>query len=269
MKNSWIENRVEPHAFVAEVYRRMSLRHRAEQCAPSWAEVKDYPRVLQAMNEVGDLLPRDKHAAILDVGFGSGWFLAASLRLGYANLFGADFGIENKAYVKEWAPDAIQLSEIRSDIGSFLADKPETYDFIHMSHVIEHIPKYSLLWVVDALYRALKPGGVLMLRTPNMEGPCANSSFYVTLAHEYGFSSGNLASLLDICGFDEIRFHLPPIRHPNLKQRLGRLIRWPFLKESEIRHRLFGVNTHGHFDSELIVTSKRVNFPPLFDLKYR
>ena len=173
---------------------------------------------------------------------------------GYENLFGADFGIENKAYVKAWAPDAIQLSEIRSDIGSFLADKPETYDFIHMSHVIEHIPKYSLLWVVDALYRALKPGGVLMLRTPNMEGPCANSSFYITLAHEYGFSSGNLASLLDICGFDEIRFHLPSAHDPSLKQRLGRLIRWPFLKESEIRHRLFGVNEPGRFDSELIVT---------------
>jgi 2-polyprenyl-3-methyl-5-hydroxy-6-metoxy-1,4-benzoquinol methylase len=37
-----------------------------------------------------------------------------------------------------------------------------------MSHVIEHIPKYSLLWVVDALYYALQPGGILMLRTPNM-----------------------------------------------------------------------------------------------------
>jgi len=158
MKNSWIENRVEPHAFVAEIYRRMSLRHRAEQCVPSWAEVK--PRVLQAMNEVGGLLPRDKHAAILDVGFGAGWFLAAFLRLGYTNLFGADFGIQNKAYVKAWAPDAIQLSEIQIDIGGFLEDEPETYDFIQISHVIEHVPKYSLLWVVDALYRALKPGGV-------------------------------------------------------------------------------------------------------------
>src|SRR6202795_5283425 len=220
----------------------MSLRHRAEQCAPPWAEVKDYPRVLQAMNEVGDLLPKDKHAAILDVGFGAGWFLAATLRLGYANLFGADFGIENKAYVKAWAPDAIQLSEIRSDIGSFLADKPETYDFIHMSHVIEHIPKYSLLWVVDAIFRALKKDGVLLLRTPNMEGPTPNSSLYVTLAHEYGFSGSNLKSLLDICGFDDIRFHnLSPDNLP-LRQRLGALLRWPILAQSRLRHRLFGVN---------------------------
>jgi 2-polyprenyl-3-methyl-5-hydroxy-6-metoxy-1,4-benzoquinol methylase len=265
---------VDPHAFVAEVYRRMSLRHRAERRAPSWLEVKDEPRVLQAEHELrgllaDGLLPDDKQAAILDVGFGGGWFLAACLRLDYTNLSGAEFGVANKAYVKAWAPDAITLSEIESDIGSFLAEKPETFEFIHMSHVIEHIPKYSLLGVVDALYRALKPGGVLMLRTPNMEGRCANSSLYVTLAHEYGFSSANLESLLDICAFDEIRFHQPSTPHSSFKQTIGKLIRWPFLKESQLRHRLFGVNEHGHFDSELIVTGRRGNSPPFFDAQYR
>jgi 2-polyprenyl-3-methyl-5-hydroxy-6-metoxy-1,4-benzoquinol methylase len=260
---------VDPHVFVAEVYRRMSLRHRAGQRTPSWSEVKDDPRVLQAAHELRDLLPNRKEAPILEIGFGEGWFLAACLQMGYTNLSGADFGVANKAHVKAWASDAITLSEIQSDIGTFLADKPETYDFIHMSHVIEHIPKYSLLWVVDALYRSLKPGGLLLLRTPNMEGPCANSSFYVTLAHEYGFSSGNLSSLLDICGFDEICFHVASVRNPAFKQRVGRLLRWPFTKESQIRHRLFGVNQYGHFDSELIVTAKRGNFPPLFDPKYR
>ncbi len=260
---------MDSHAFVAEVYRRMSLRHSAERRAPSWAEVKNDPRVLQAAQELSGLLPSNKQAAILDVGFGGGWFLAACLRLGYTNLSGADFAIANKGHVRTWAPDALTLSEIQSDVGVFLADKPETFEFIHMSHVIEHIPKYSLLWVVDALYQALKPGGMLMVRTPNMEGPCANSSLYVTLAHEYGFSSGNLASLLDICGFDEIRFHVPLAHPPGFKQRLGKLIRWPYLKERQIRHRLFGVNEHGHFDSELIVTGKRGNFPPFLDPKYR
>jgi hypothetical protein len=103
-----------------------------------------------------------------------------------------------------------------------------------MSHVIEHIPKYSLLWVVDTLYRAPKADGTLMLRTPNMESPCANSSLYVTLAHEYG----------------------------NALRRI-------FLKENEIKHRLFGVNRHGIFGSELVVTAKRGAMPPLFDPKYQ
>jgi 2-polyprenyl-3-methyl-5-hydroxy-6-metoxy-1,4-benzoquinol methylase len=252
----------------------MSLRHRAELRSPSWPEVKDDPRVLQAADELRGLLaqgllPAAKRAAILDVGFGGGWFLAACLRLGYTKLSGADFGVAHKAHVQAWAPGAITLSEIQGDIGGFLAEKPETYEFIHMSHVIEHIPKYSLLWVVDALFQALKPGGVLMLRTPNMEGPCANSSLYVTLAHEYGFSSGNLESLLDICGFDQIRFHPPTTRHLSLKQTTGKLARWAFLKESQLRHRLFGVNKHGHFDSELIVTARRGDCPPFFDARYR
>jgi SAM-dependent methyltransferase len=131
-----------------------------------------------------------------------------------------------------WSERPIQLYEIEDNIGNFLSDRKEQYDFIHLSHVIEHIPKYSLLWVVDALYRALKPGGVLMLRTPNMEGPCANSSLYVTLAHEYGFCGSNLESLLDICGFDDVRFHGTTAFQPTLKQRGGALLRRIFLRKA-------------------------------------
>jgi 2-polyprenyl-3-methyl-5-hydroxy-6-metoxy-1,4-benzoquinol methylase len=260
---------MEPHAFVAEVYRRMSLRHPSDAASFRWNDVQNEPRVLQATYELADLLPANRNAAILDLGFGQGWFLAACLKLGYSNLSGADFGIANKAFVKAWAPDAISLYPIESNIGDFLADKPEHYDFIHMSHVIEHLPKHSLLWVVDALYRALKRDGVLMLRTPNMEGPCANSSLFVTLGHEYGFSGSNLQSLLDICGFDSIRFHQIPLRRPTLKQRVGRTVGWFFLQQSRLKHRLFGVNVGGQFGSELVVTAKRGDIPPLFDSRYR
>lgn len=260
---------MDPHAFVAEVYRRMSLRHPPDQRQFSWEEVESHPRVLQAMYELRGMLPTNKSAHLLDIGFGRGWFLAACLKLGYSNLSGAEFGIENKQFVKEWSPDHIALHEIEDNIGTFLADHPERYDFIHMSHVIEHLPKYSLLWVVDALYRALKRGGVLLLRTPNMEGPCSNSSLYVTLAHEYGFSGSNLRSLLDICGFDDIRIHKFGTYRPTLKQRAGKILRWPFLKENEIKHRFFGVNSGGEFDSELVVTAQRGDALALFDPKYQ
>jgi len=231
--------------------------------------MENQSQVLQAVHELRDLLPQNKNAPILDIGFGRGWFLAACLKLGYRELSGADFGIAHKDYIRTWSERPIQLHEIEDDIGNFLSDRAEQYDFIHLSHVIEHIPKHSLLWVTDALYRALKPGGVLMLRTPNMEGPCANSSLYVTLAHEYGFCGSNLESLLDSCGFDDIRFHRTTTFQPTLKQRAGALVRRLFLKESEIRHRMFGVNRGGIFDAELVVTARRGTMPPLFDTKYR
>jgi len=260
---------VDPTTFIAEVYRRMAARHAGENRRPSWSETEHDVTVLQATRQYAPYLPADKAARILDIGFGGGWFLAACLKLGYHNLSGADFGIAHKDYIRDWAPNRITLHEIQNDIGEFLSKKQEQYDLIHMSHVIEHIPKYSLLWVVDALYWALKSGGSVLLRTPNMEGPCASSSMYVTLAHEYGFAGSNLVSLLDICGFDDVRLVDFPAEASTLKQHLGNLVRWPILQESRLRHRLFGVNFGGKFGSELIVTARRGSWPPYFDQKYK
>jgi len=260
---------MEPNAFVAEVYRRMSLRYAGERPKPSFTEIQNDSRVLLATAEYSPFLPSDKKSAILDIGFASGWFLGACLKLGYTNLFGADFGIQYKRHVADWKKGTITLYEIETDIGTFLSHHPEQYDFIHLSHVIEHIPKYSLLWTVDALYQAIKPGGTLLLRTPNMEGPTPNSSLYVTLAHEYGFCGSNLQSLLNICCFDDIRFHNMRPPHPTVRQRVGDLLRWPYLQESRLRHRLFGVNIGGHFETELIVSARRGDLPPLFSTEYK
>jgi hypothetical protein len=115
---------------------------------------------------------------------------------------------------------------------SFLSDKREQYDFIHLSHVIEPVPNYSLFWALDALYWELQRGGSVLLRTPNMEAPCANSSLYATLSHEYGFAGSNLVSLLDICGFAEVRLIDFEDYAPALKRRLGNLLRWPILLQN-------------------------------------
>ncbi len=260
---------MEPNAFIAEVYRRMAERYSKERPHPTWSQAEKDPVVIACAKQYAPYLPSDRSAKILDIGFGGGWFLGACLKLGYTNLSGADFGIEHKGYVREWAPDRITLHEIRDNIGEFLSDKEEQYDFIHMSHVIEHIPKYSLLWNVDALYRSLKRSGRILLRTPNMEGPCANSGLYVTLSHEYGFSGSNLTSLLNICGFDDIRLVNFSKHSPTLKQRIGIWLRWPLLQINRFQHRLFGVNSGGQFDTELIVVGRRGDWPPYFDARYR
>jgi hypothetical protein len=86
-----------------------------------------------------------------------------------------------------------------------------------------------------------------------MEGPAALSSFYVTLAHEYGFSGSNLMQLLQICGFSELRF-IDTNKYQDLK---SRLVRAPYLFAQRIKLRLFGVNRGGQFGAELMVVARR------------
>jgi 2-polyprenyl-3-methyl-5-hydroxy-6-metoxy-1,4-benzoquinol methylase len=259
---------MESNAFVAEVYRRMSLRQAQSLPRETWEDMQRDTTVMQAQYEYASMLPGDKKAPILDIGFGRGWFLAACLNLGYTNLAGADFGIAHKSNVASWSP-CITLHEIKTSIADFLGERAEAYAFIHLSHVIEHIPKHCLLHAVDALYWSLQRGGRLVVRTPNMEGPCANSSLYVTLAHEYGFSGSNLKSLLHICGFDDIHFHRFRTHDPTMKQRIGELARRPVLGCNRVLHRLFGVNQGGQFGPELVVSGRRGSSEPLFDSKFK
>jgi len=79
--------------------RRMSLRHAAHtaECPkPTFAEIQNDSQVLPSVNQYAVLLPSDKNSAILDIGFGGGWFLAACLKLGYTNLSGAEFALNTK-----------------------------------------------------------------------------------------------------------------------------------------------------------------------------
>jgi SAM-dependent methyltransferase len=48
-----------------------------------------------------------------------------------------------------------------------LVDEPGGYDVITLSHVIEHVHDPSAL--LRAIYRMLRPGGLLWLETPNLD----------------------------------------------------------------------------------------------------
>ena len=260
---------MKPDYFIKEAYRRMSLRSKDQKHYENLDDFLNQEAALIAEEEYLTVLPKDKNARILDIGFGTGWFIAACIRMGYTNIYAADFFAQEKLKKIVDSCDAIkEVFDIEENIGDFLAKTNQKFDYIHMSHVIEHIPKYSLLYIVDAVYKSLYKDGVLLLRTPNMEGPAANSSLFVTLTHEYGFSDSNLYSLLHIGGFDEICFHNLN-KSKTLKQFIGKSIRQPFLYYMKIRNRLFGVNHFGNYGSELTVTAQKKNYPEFFNEKFK
>jgi len=258
---------MDPNAFITEVCRRWSSLHPSPSIA--FDDISQSPMVRNAMETFRCLLPTDRTARILDIGVGTGWFLAACIELGYTNLYGADWGVDGQQHIRSWSRHIRELYEIGTSIGDFLSHQKDAYDCIHLSHVIEHIPKYSLLYAVDALYYALKTNGMLIVLTPNMEGPCALSCQYVTVDHEYGFSGSNLRVLLRICGFEDIILIPFKSKVVSIKQLCGAVIRKPFLYMNWLKHRLFGVNAGRVYGTDLVAVGYRRCKPALFSDKYK
>ena len=94
---------------------------------------------------------------VLDYGCGAGDFMHQLTRLGVGGVFGYDFDPEACACAREHGLTAFYSES------EFRAEGP--YDYIFLNHVVEHLSDP----IVDlgTLARSLKPGGRLVLRTPN------------------------------------------------------------------------------------------------------
>ncbi|MGM0943901.1 MAG: class I SAM-dependent methyltransferase [Bacteroidota bacterium] len=97
----------------------------------------------------------------LDVGCGLG------LGLAYANKFNF------KLYATEFDSGALDFVKMHFPVETFHGDLidakyPESYfDFIHISHVIEHVLDPSAY--IQEMKRITKPGGIIAIGTPNLD----------------------------------------------------------------------------------------------------
>ena len=134
---------------------------------------------------------------ILDVGAGTGYFLAAMKKAGWKIT-----GIEPDALARQQAAQSqgIQLLTAES-----LFQLPEAhFDVITLWHVLEHV--HDLHAYLDQLMRLLKPGGHLMIAVPNYTSADAtyyaeNWAAYDVPRHLYHFAPGSMIRLLQQHGF--------------------------------------------------------------------
>jgi SAM-dependent methyltransferase len=111
------------------------------------------------------------HARILDVGCGTGAWLARLSRQGYQNLFGLDLNTEQSS--------ASGLRIARADLDG--PDWPEIdgqYDLVTCIEVYEHIENPGQF--LGNLARVLAPGGELLLTSPNVESLATRLRFLGT-----------------------------------------------------------------------------------------
>lgn len=101
---------------------------------------------------------------VLDIGCGNGVFLARLRALGWETV-----GHEMDPIAAHFARQNFGL-DVREGPLAEAGFKPETFDIVTLSHVIEHV--HDPEGLVRQCRALLKPGGKLIILTPNSDGLC-------------------------------------------------------------------------------------------------
>lgn len=156
------------------------------------------------------LLPNDKKARVLEVGCGYGRYIKIPSEMGYTDCYGVDLSPEQIAYART----KLALANVeQANALDWLVGKDETYDCILGLDILEHLNMEDLLTLGERIYKALKPGGTIILQVPNGMSPL-NPIIYGDLTHVRAFTVRSMQQFLLLVGFGEkVYFEIPPYVH--------------------------------------------------------
>lgn len=134
----------------------------------------------------------------VDLGSGRGEFVAIMNEHGL-NARGVDRD-QKSADAANHAGNATVVA----DVGDFLIDCPtESVDVFSAIHIVEHVDSIVLRdWLLN-LRRSLKPGGVLLIETPNPHAIDAFKAFWLDVTHVRPYYPEALVLELARAGFSE------------------------------------------------------------------
>ena len=139
---------------------------------------------------------------VLDLGCGRGESLQVFGRQGI-EARGVDGNGEMVAHCRK-----LGLEAEEGDLFQYLAAvEPESLGAVVSFHVAEHLPPTTLPRLVRLAHRALRPGGILILETPNpLSLVVAARSFWVDPTHQRPVHPETLKLLFDLAGFEDVRY---------------------------------------------------------------
>jgi 2-polyprenyl-3-methyl-5-hydroxy-6-metoxy-1,4-benzoquinol methylase len=152
-------------------------------------------------------LPESREAAVLDVACGGGRLLQFFADRGYTNLRGVDISQSQVDLAMQVCP----VVEKRDAI-EFLQANPAGFDLVIGLDIIEHFHKPEAWEFLRAVFSALRPGGRVVLQTPNGECPWPIYRYW-DFTHETCFTPNSLGRLLRMAGFESVamRETAPPV----------------------------------------------------------
>ncbi len=150
---------------------------------------------------VQPLVELDKGAPTIDLGCGRGEWIELMTEVGFEGS-GVDLDVGMLSACRE-----LGLSVVNADAVAFLATLPsESHAVVSAFHVVEHISFEQLQTVVSEALRVLKPGGLLIMETPNPENIVVSTcNFYLDPTHQRPIPPQLLSFLPEYHGFARIK----------------------------------------------------------------
>ena len=173
---------------------------------PAFGRITEVARQHLAMLRRG--VPRGQGLALLDIGCSSGLFLNEARGAGFT-VRGAELSPDTAAFARGHFGLDIHAGDWRE---AGYADA--SFDVVTLFDVIEHLP--DPLAELRAIRRLLKPGGVLLQSTPNIDGLFPRLSYKTAKLldywphpepphHLYQFSDRTLADMTERAGYEVTR----------------------------------------------------------------
>jgi SAM-dependent methyltransferase len=156
------------------------------------------PGILKSLNEA--LPARGK---LLEIGSSFGFFLAAAQRDGWSVT-----GVEMSEAASRHAREKLGVQVFSGSLQDQTQLLGQQFDAVVLFHVIEHLPAPKEF--LDLCYRLTKPGGVLILKTPNISSVIARMAgsgweWLIAPAHLYLYSPSTIKVLMEEAGYRDVR----------------------------------------------------------------
>ncbi len=167
---------------------------------------------------VGPWLPHERSAKILDVACGGGALLLFLENAHYDDLHAFDISPENVGichrlglpFVRQF--DALCLKDFEPDV---------SYDMILALDILEHLPKQTVVGFLRQARDRLRPGGSVIIQTPNMGCVFGLYHRFYDLSHDFCLTEKSALDLMMVAGFDPENVQIRPAW--NATTLLGRL----------------------------------------------
>lgn len=143
--------------------------------------------------------PSDPSAKIAELACGQGRLLSFLISEGFKDISAVDISPDQVKIARGILP-----SVDHGNVLEWLATKDNYFELIVALDLIEHLSKDEVLLFLERCFRAIQPGGRLILQTPNADSPFGIQLRYGDLTHELIFSPDLLGYLLRQAGFEQV-----------------------------------------------------------------